>query len=134
MSSLSHWEYVSLVGNYLRVRDGNTVDPTLYDRGYTESQIKAMEERLKVSISSAKGANLSFSCNLDNFEYNQFDFVITTYRAYRDNGILPFSGPLADQPNKMIEIFNIVDQLKYEVEEREQRKADQEQTRLRKRK
>jgi hypothetical protein len=36
------------------------------------------------------------------------------YSKYSKDKLLPFEGPITDQPNHMIEIFNLLEQLEYE--------------------
>jgi hypothetical protein len=79
--------------------------------------------------------NIHFKCNLDRFNVSYFEFVIVAFEAYNKNGVLPYPGSLSDQPNKIIEIFNVLDSLKLEREQRafeQQQKEQQKAQRKRK--
>ncbi len=41
-------------------------------------------------------------------------------------GLLPFAGSLTDQPSKIMEIFDVLNQLKYESEENMRKSAEKE--------
>jgi len=59
---------------------------------------------------------------------NFFDYgavhMLTLYNKY-EKGMLPFNGCLSDQPNKIIEVFNIIESYKSERMIQEQNKQKQ---------
>jgi hypothetical protein len=71
--------------------------------------------------------NLHFKKGLDNYNYEYFGYVLSLFDAYDRLGILPFNGCFSDQPAKIIEIFNVLDQLKTErqmkLQEEQQRES-----------
>lgn len=62
--------------------------------------------------------DLHIKGDLEQFNYPYFDYVISLYDAYQNNGVMPFNGAHADQPAKIIEIFNILNSLMSERETR----------------
>jgi hypothetical protein len=117
-SGLTDWEYVSLVGHYNGL---NEQKQELKDRGYSDAVLKHLRKQKATLVESL---NVKFTS--DGIVYPYFNYVITLYFAYKNNGILPFDGCLADQPAKIIEIFNTLDALTGEA----QQKAAKEQERL----
>jgi hypothetical protein len=117
-SGLTDWEYVSLVGHYHGL---NEQKQELKDRGYSDAVLKHLRKQKTTLVESL---NVKFTS--DGIVYPYFNYVITLYFAYKNNGILPFDGCLADQPAKIIEIFNTLDALTAET----QQKAAKEQERL----
>lgn len=131
ISSLSEWDYINIVGQYHRANGKATIDPALKDRGYTEAQLKALESKLKNEKRGRviKTLNLEISEDLSAFDYPMFNFIITTHRAL-EKGLLPFQGSYAEQPAQIIEIFNLIDQLNFEAQEKQAREFKAEQERL----
>lgn len=119
-SGLSNLDYIMLVGHYARLTNGTVIDQSIYDRGYTEQQLKVLEERYE---ERAKGTtvrllNFEFSGLLDKFNYDQFDYVLSLFSAYDKNGILPFPGSLSEQPAQVMDIFSILHQIQFESQMR----------------
>ena len=52
-------------------------------------------------------------CNHNNSLINLY---MTFYDLYEKFGVMPFEGPIADQPNKIIEVFNIIQATKNQFE------------------
>ena len=121
-SSLSDWEFASLVGHYNGLNEKK--QEALQQRGYSPAMIAHIKKKKTPSIESL---NLKFSTE-GGIVYPYFNYVVTLYFAYNKNGILPFEGCMADQPSKIIEIFNTLDALSDEA----QVKAAKEQERLNK--
>ena len=117
VSGLSDWEYVSIVGHYNKLNQKPSVDPKLLARGYTEDQLAELEKRLGKTPGEWMSLNLHFKVRSERFDYPLFNYVISLFNQYHKNGVLPYSGPLADQPAKIIEIFEVLEQLQYEREE-----------------
>lgn len=117
-SGLSDWEYVSLVGHYNGLNEQKQV---LKDRGYSDAILKHLRKQKSVLTES-----LNVRFETDGIVYPYFNYVITLYFAYKNNGILPFPGSMVDQPAKIIEIFNVLDALTDEAKQR----AAKEQERL----
>lgn len=118
ISSLSDWEYISLVGYYNSIFEDNTDTNNLLDRGYSAEAIKMLEAKLETKYSNkeVRSLNLVFNCRLDRFKVPYFNLFHSLYQQYEKHGILPFEGPLVDQPARIIEVFNVFDQLKLERE------------------
>lgn len=126
MSSLSFDDTVKLVCHFHNtVNKNNRSDVNdLVKRGYNEDMIKALS---KVAPSlEIKSCGLSIKGNVSAIKYEYFDYVMGLYEGY-ENGILPFNGSLADQPNQIINIFTIISILKNEHQQKlldEQKKKD----------
>jgi hypothetical protein len=119
-SGLSDWEYATLVGHYNGLSEKKQ---SLKQRGYSDALLKHLKNQKSILTESL---NLRFKS--DGIMYPYFNYVITLYFAYKNNGILPFQGSMVDQPAKIIEIFNVIDALVDEA----QQKAAKEQERINK--
>jgi len=115
LSTLSTKEYVDIVGEYNYNIHGSSIDPAIYERGYTEQQLEMMEKQ--AIPKTIQSCNLSISKPLEEFSFAGFDYTYGLYSHYK-KGILPFSGPVSEQPARIIEIFNLFYQLEYEVQQR----------------
>lgn len=104
---------VEIICHFNRVADRPRVDPRLKGKGYSTEAFAAMKE--KVGQISMKSLNVSVK-DPDRFIYPYFDFVYELYVNYK-RGILPYDGSLVDQPNKIIEIFNLLSNLENERDE-----------------
>ena len=125
ISSVSDWDYVNIIGQYVQLETGKTdeIDPRLLARGFTEQQIKMIQEKKKgSSLNEAISLNLHFK-TLGRWKYDKFDFVYTLFNQYDKNGVMPFPGSLSEQPAKIMEIFNILVQLTSETERKNHEKA-----------
>lgn len=58
---------------------------------------------------------------LGNFTSNEIYGYFEMYKLY-EKGIMPFDGAISDQPAKIIDLFNMIDQLKAEKTEENQKK------------
>lgn len=78
--------------------------------------------------------NLHFKGDLDKWEYENFNYIMALFDLYHRHGTLPYPGTLSEQPAKVIEIFQILDQLKYEREKKQHEEQERQAERSRKRK
>lgn len=58
--------------------------------------------------------NVKYSTCIGNL-VKPIDYLLESYVQY-GNGIMPFSGGLSEQPNKIIEAYNVISHMKYEQE------------------
>lgn len=123
ISELSFSEYAYIVGNYARIIHKPKRAPDLKARGYSQAAIKDYEAKRATAI-KIRSLNLMFTGDLNSFEHPYFDYFMSLYSAYSSQGILPFPGALVDQPAKIIDIFHVLDQLKYEQEERQMKEQN----------
>lgn len=79
-------------------------------------------EEPKITLDDHHIAFHSCLCH-ENFQYPLMDQILFLHDKY-NKGILPYEGSLTDQPNKIIEIFQLIDQLH---QEREQQQAKKQQ-------
>lgn len=65
---------------------------------------------------------------MDQWEYPEFNFVMSLYDGFNRHGILPYNGSYSEQPAKIIDIFGILDQLRSEhelkIHEKQKREAE----------
>lgn len=66
--------------------------------------------------------NLRFYKSLSNYPDYYYDFKLNLYLAYENHNILPFSGCYSDQPNKIIETFNVIKALINEKQDKDNKK------------
>jgi len=76
---------------------------------------------------------MKFSNPLEEYQYPLFGYVMTVYKKYSE-GVLPYPGALADQPSKIIEIFNTIESVELEFKEKEAEDQKAKDTRDRRRK
>lgn len=117
ISTLSTVEYIQLVGHYNKLRHKEQIDPRLLAKGYSEEAIRQLQKQVGSSSDYIVSLNLRIHGNLARFEYPEFGFVMTLYDKYSSHGIIPYPGAHADQPAKIIEIFDVLSQLQAEMEE-----------------
>lgn len=133
VSGISERDYALLLGHYARITNNNSISPDVYDRGYTEEQLRVLEqkhvERLKGTV--VRILNLEFSGSLEQFDYPNFDYVMTLFSAYDRQGILPFQGSLAEQPAQIIDIFSILTQIQFETQVRSRKEYEAEMKKTR---
>lgn len=121
ISSLTDNEYVAIVWTYNTI--GNVdEEQALRDRGYTEQEIRYALG--KAQFSSFKSLNVIFH-KKNNLNYPLLGYVLALFSQY-DKGVLPFPGAMSEQPSKIIEIFDVLEQLKFEHQEKTRKKLEKE--------
>lgn len=130
LSSVTYWEMVNLVGHYNKLIYGESVDPRLLTRGFTEDQIKQMQKSRKGGNIEIISCNLHFKGTLDQWDHPHFGYYITLFDQYYKHGTLPFPGAHADQPAKIMEIFDLLTQLTAERDEKNRKEQEQKQKKL----
>ena len=129
ISGLTGFEYISLIGHYHKVLTKEEVDPRRLQRGYTEEQLKALKSSVKGKTSEFISLDVHFKCDLSRFDVDYFNYAMVSFDVYDRHGVLPYNGSLSDQPNKIIEIFNVLGSLKNEREKKQQEDMEREQAR-----
>ena len=66
--------------------------------------------------------NLRFLNNLSEYPDYEYNYNIQLYTVFENKNILPFSGCFTDQPNKIIEVFNVIKALVNEKNEKDNKK------------
>lgn len=70
-----------------------------------------------------KVGKISYSTCIGNFYNASVIHLLTAFAAY-ENGVMPYSGSLMDQPNKVIEVFEMIANIKQDkLKQREQAQA-----------
>lgn len=72
------------------------------------------------------GLNLRFDIDLNEMKHPDFNFIYTVYDAWNSHHCLPFKGSYTEQPNRIIEHFQTLDELRHESEQKTRAKADRE--------
>lgn len=62
--------------------------------------------------------NVLFKTRIDELSVDYFNYVIAAFDVYDRHGVLPYPGSLSEQPNKIIEIFNVLSSLKQERDQK----------------
>jgi hypothetical protein len=125
ISTLSYKEYIELVA--ATVYGFKNEPEKKIDRSrYTEAQLKALEASVKTKIVEHKILNLKFTRDLIEFSKNvyNFEYLMTLYSSFKQHGTLPYQGSLSDQPNKIIEVFNVIGSVVTELQIQEQKKME----------
>lgn len=127
-SSLTFVEYAKIVATYNNSVGQGLMDQTLLDKGYTPAQIDALYAKNKQTL---KSLNLILKPGFEKLEFQNFDFYYNLFSQY-EKGILPYPGSLVDQPNKIIEVFGVLQSLNLEYEKRNREEQQREAKKKRK--
>lgn len=119
LSQLSIYEFILLVGNYNDAWDGskNRVAPELQDGRYTPEQLELAQSRIKDRFEPFETCGLRFTKPFGHLKFDLLSYVLLLFENY-ERGSLPFTGTVSEQPAQIMEIFNVLRQLKHEVESR----------------
>lgn len=129
MSTLSFKEETYLIANILRGFQGENKTKHVDTSKYTPEQVAIMNAALGTVENKNKIFNLVFTNDLDSYTVYNFDYLITLYFAYNDHHNLPFPGSVSEQPNKIIEVFNLFKSVIHEVNEQERKKIEKQNKR-----
>lgn len=67
-----------------------------------------------------------FKNGIETCSVDYFGYVLILFDSYTKHGLLPYAGCLSDQPNKIIEIFQVLEQLTLEREQSFREKQEKE--------
>lgn len=81
---------------------------------------------------SVVSLDLEFTRDIKEFKHPSFSFIYNIYTAWNTHNALPFNGSYTNQPNKIIEYFEILDELKHESEMKTRAEHEREMKRSRK--
>ena len=130
LSSLNFFlESALIVGHYNRLanrEDKNSVWDSYRERGVTEEQIAILKKQVADQAGrdvdrEFRSMGYQFTTDLDKFEYPLMNYILTVYEHW-EKGSMPFSGTISDQPNKVVEIMNLLNGLKQEQEDKAHKK------------
>lgn len=122
ISTLTDLEYVTLIGHYSQV-GSKSLESQLLSKNYSSERIQQIKDKMKsMPVNTVRSLNVEFKTN-NNFIFEGFSYYYGLYRSYSENGILPFEGCLADQPCKIIEVFEVFEQLQIEKENEQLKEA-----------
>lgn len=130
---------VQIVGHYNRLTSGeekNSVWDAYRERGISEEQIAILKKQVKdqsgiEASAETRSVGLQFTTDLEEFEYPYLGYVLTMHEQW-ERGTLPFEGPLSDQPSKIVEIMNLISNLKIERKEKTHKEHQREMEKTRK--
>ena len=122
LSTLGDYDRACLVAKYNSNYKRETIDPKIFDRGYSEERLKYLRKTLgnTVNISCSIEFNKDFK---DYPDYEHFNFIMFANHVFTKSGTLPFPGSLSEQPSQIMEIFETLFELDMEREEDARRKA-----------
>lgn len=124
ISGLNFYDYACIVANFHSViGTSKEIDPQIENRGYSPEVIAEMQKKFRAEFRGVKSLNLHFTVPLSNFQYDLFNYILFLFRNY-EQGILPFPGSASEQPNQIIEIFNVIKALKAEREEVQKKQSE----------
>jgi hypothetical protein len=134
ISSVSLFEYISIIGHYNKLVLDKKVDPRLLSRGYSEQALAELKNKMGKLPSEVISLDVHFKTGVEQYNIEYFGYIMTTFDAYDRLGILPHNGSFSDQPAKIIEIFGILEQLKLERQKQYQDEHEREMKKQKKRK
>lgn len=115
ISSLRFAEVVSIVATYQVFSQKD--EPDFVGR-YTPEQIEVMRKAQKKSSANVRSLNFKFTKPVKEFPCGNFEYLTTLFLPFSKHGVLPYPGTLSEQPNKIIEAFNVLKALIGESEEK----------------
>ena len=124
LSSVTDYERALVTAQYLSFTNDNGIDPRLFERGYTDEQIKLM--RQSMGDNSVIGGRFKFKNDLKEYRHPDFNFLYSIYDAWHTHHALPFRGSYSEQPNKVIDHFHTLDMLRFETEQKARADAEKE--------
>lgn len=83
---------------------------------------EAMKKRGTLDVPEVKSLDVVFRTQLSNLHFPEFNYIYTLYSKYDKYGTLPFEGCHADQPARLIEIFDVIGAIHSEEEKRQRSK------------
>lgn len=90
---------------------------------YTEAQLKALDQQLEKSSPTIILETFSFKKPFEEFEdFPNFGFYATAFKGFDQHGTFPHEGPLDNQPNRTMEVLNLLSALRAEEETNESKK------------
>lgn len=118
ISLVSFAERVVLTGHYYSVISGaQKEEQTLKQRNYPAHMLAALKTA-KHPVSEIAG--LRFNVPTTRFEYPLLAYLLTLTENY-ERGVLPFPGSLSEQPSKVIELIEIIQLVRMEYQNKQQK-------------
>jgi hypothetical protein len=90
------------------------------------AQKKAVE-----AFQPVTSCGLKFTKHLSRFKYPLFGYALQLFENY-ERGLLPFEGSVSDQPAQVMELFSVIQNLRFEQEKKQMEKIKQNGRRQRK--
>jgi hypothetical protein len=120
-----------LIGHYNKVTLDKKIDPRLLSRGYTQEALEQMKLKMAKLPSEIISLDLHFKRGIEDISIEYFGYVVTLFDLYHRHGVMPYPGSFSEQPAKIVEIFQVLDALRSEREqklhEEQQREASRQQ-------
>lgn len=126
VSSFPFAEQAKFIGHFLDLSSGKTESTTsLESRGYSPEALALMERRTNEKFNAQESLGVKFKIPLKNFRSEYLSLAFQLHDGY-EKGILPFPGSLTEQPAQIMEIFGLINALKFEQEQKVRKKMEQE--------
>lgn len=115
--------------------EGRTDEELMIKRNKERKNCETPANSRLHEIRLSEGRSIHLSRCPGNYTLENFSYYMDLYNAYQ-RGILPFEGSLSDQPNKVMEIFRLIQTFidaKMKQEAEEQRKKQRSMERIKRR-
>lgn len=122
ISSLSYAELISVIATFHS--SSQKEEPDFVGRGYSEQAIAAMRNAKNKGSTEVRTLNFKFTKPVKYFPCSNYDYLTTLFVPFQKHGVLPFRGALSEQPNKIIEIFNVMKALINESDEKLKKESE----------
>lgn len=132
LSTLSTFEMANLIGAYYKLGSKPRIDPHLLARGYTPEQIAALDKSIITKQNNINCCGIKITGDLDQFNEPSLNFYLPAFHSFDEKGINPFPGSYSEQPSKIIDIFDILAQIKLDETQKIQREHEREMNRKKK--
>jgi hypothetical protein len=125
ISSLTTDEFINFVGHYHALAGSQTSvdDGTLIAKGYSPEAIAELRKQVTKRSAGLKSLGLHFIASLTNFKSDIMNYSLMLFQNY-ERGVLPFPGSFSEQPAQIIEIFGVLQALKWEREQINRKKNE----------
>lgn len=81
----------------------------------------------KSSVNELVSCRIHFKSGLRQWEYPYFNYLMTLFDQYYKHGTLPYRGSHNEQPAQVIELFEIMEQLSQERDQKLRREQEAQQ-------
>ena len=124
ISELSTADFINFVGQYNHALTGGReqIDSSLSSRGYAPEVLEATKKRASALFQPVTSCGLRFTKHLSNFKYPLFGYALSLFENY-EKGLLPFEGPVADQPAQVMDLFGLIQNIKAEQQTKQLERA-----------
>lgn len=117
ISSLSTSEFILLVGHFNHAAaDKPEIDPKLEGRGYSPEVLASVNKEVRAKFTPVVSLGLRFTRPLSDYKFSQFSYAMLLHENY-ERGLLPFEGPVSEQPAQVMDVLRTIQSLRFEQEQ-----------------